>query len=339
VKKQPDLGKLVEAARLKVMTPGERERQRRSFAYGNANLSDGRVTRAVVERAANECPPATDKRRGRELAGNRKRRPGPAARAPRRRRRAGRALSNFFRAVGYRVGERWHRTGSLEGSLSEIFSDVAGTVAGGASIADRDALGTSPGDPRVEGELPPVTGKRRSHELWTSGAYGNRLRSWGVGEWRRSGFTGLVALRELGWTGEGHCSYYLRPAEVEVELCMWLSLGVRLENVIVCEQAPDDRLVVCGEYHHDLLPDGTFRHLFYSRVRRSMRFALREGGRVASGLRATAILREAMTDRSWADFGELVLAYPGHVVEVSVYDHCLGDLPGRNALVWEVRRY
>ena len=27
------------------------------------------------------------------------------------------------------------------------------------------------------------------------------------------------------------------------------------------------------------------------------------------------------------------------VIEVSVYDCCLGDLPGRNALVWEVRRY
>jgi hypothetical protein len=193
--------------------------------------------------------------------------------------------------------------------------------------------------PRGEGELPPVTGKRRNYELWTSGAYGNRLRAWrSVEDWRLSGFTGPVALRELGG-GDGHCSYNLLPNHVDTELRWWKFLGVRAENIMVNEQAPDDRLVVVGEYHHDPLPDGSFRHFFHSRVRKPMREALREGGQVATGLRAAAILRGAMTDRSWRDFGELALAYPGHVIEVSVYDHCLGDLPGRNSLVWEVRRY
>jgi hypothetical protein len=189
-------------------------------------------------------------------------------------------------------------------------------------------------------ELPPVTSKRRNYELWTSGAYGNRLRSWrSVEEWRRSGFRGLVALRQLGPSGEGRCTYRLGPEAAEVVYHLCLARGARSEEVVVCEQSPDDRLLVVGEYHHDLLPDGTFRHFFYSRARKPMRVALREGGRVATGLVATAILRHFMTDRSWGDFGELALAYPEHVIEVSVYDHCLGDLPGRNTLVWEVRRY
>jgi len=187
--------------------------------------------------------------------------------------------------------------------------------------------------------MKPVANKRRNFELWTSGAYGNRLRTWRSFElWCRSQFPGKVALRELRGGG-GHCTYDLHPGLVGEEYVRWLSLGVRDEDVVVCEQAPDDRLVVVGEYHHDFLPDGSFRHFFYSTLPKSMRPALREGGRVATGLRATAILRQAMTDRSWGDFEELVLAYPGHVAEVSVYDHCLGDLPGRNALVWEVRRY
>jgi len=202
-------------------------------------------------------------------------------------------------------------------------------------------LGTrSPRDLQVAGERSPVTSKRRNFELWTSGAYGNRLRSWrSVAQWRRSGHSGKIALRVLGDTGDNRCTYDLLPGDVAAEYCKWLSLGVRDEDVVACEMAPDDQLVVVGEYHHDPLPDGSFRHFFYSRVRKSMRVALREGGRVATGLRATAILRQSMTDRSWEDFSELVLAYPGHVAEVSVYDHCLGDLPGRNALVWEVRRY
>jgi hypothetical protein len=185
----------------------------------------------------------------------------------------------------------------------------------------------------------PVTGKRLNYELWTSGAYGNRLRSWrSVGEWERSGFAGSVALRVLG-AGGGLCTYDLQSWEVVDEYCRWIEAGTRPEDVVVCEMAPDDRLIVAGEYHHDPLPDGSFRHFFHSRLRLPMRRALRLGGEVATGLRATAILCQSMTDRSWEDFSELVMAYPGHVVEVSVYDHCLGDLPGRNALVWEVRRY
>jgi hypothetical protein len=192
----------------------------------------------------------------------------------------------------------------------------------------------------TSGARGPVTCKRRNYELWTSGAYGNRLRAWrSVEEWLRSGFAGRVALRVLGDTGDGRCRYDLTPEIAEFLYRLWVAQGVRSEDVVVCEQAPDHQLVVVGEYHHDPLPDGSFRHFFYSRVRKSMRVALREGGRVATGLRATEILRQSMTDRSWKDFSELVLAYPGHVAEVSVYDHCLGDLPGRNALVWEVRRY
>jgi hypothetical protein len=57
------------------------------------------------------------------------------------------------------------------------------------------------------------------------------------------------------------------------------------------------------------------------------------------GLRAAIMLRAAMTPSSYEDWRVLLDQYPGHVLEVSVYDRCIGDTPGRNALVWEVRRY
>jgi hypothetical protein len=47
-----------------------------------------------------------------------------------------------------------------------------------------------------------------------------------------------------------------------------------------------------------------------------------------------------MTPSSWADFEALLELYPSHVLEVSVYaGTTVGDVPGRNAVVWEVRRY
>lgn len=50
---------IVEAARGHVMTAAEREAQRRSFAFGNANIENPSVTREVVEEAARRMSRAT----------------------------------------------------------------------------------------------------------------------------------------------------------------------------------------------------------------------------------------------------------------------------------------
>lgn len=46
--------KLLELARQRPVSAADREAQRLSFAYGNARLSDPRVTRATIEGAAAE---------------------------------------------------------------------------------------------------------------------------------------------------------------------------------------------------------------------------------------------------------------------------------------------
>ncbi len=47
-----NLDEMIEAARRAVMTPTEEEQQRRSFAFGNANIENSRVTRETVDAAA-----------------------------------------------------------------------------------------------------------------------------------------------------------------------------------------------------------------------------------------------------------------------------------------------
>jgi hypothetical protein len=47
-----EFSSLVERARGIKMTSGDRESQRRSFAFGNANIENEAVTREVVDRAA-----------------------------------------------------------------------------------------------------------------------------------------------------------------------------------------------------------------------------------------------------------------------------------------------
>lgn len=48
------------------------------------------------------------------------------------------ALASFFNTTGYRVGERWNKSGSLRSGLSGVFGDAEKPVAGGASIADKE---------------------------------------------------------------------------------------------------------------------------------------------------------------------------------------------------------
>jgi hypothetical protein len=47
-----DLQQLIEAAKKVDMTPAQLEEQRRSFAFGNANIENQRVTRETVAKAA-----------------------------------------------------------------------------------------------------------------------------------------------------------------------------------------------------------------------------------------------------------------------------------------------
>lgn len=49
-----NLQRLIDAARGRGMSPAEQEAQRRSFAYGNAHIENDRVTREMVDEAADK---------------------------------------------------------------------------------------------------------------------------------------------------------------------------------------------------------------------------------------------------------------------------------------------
>ncbi|TEU11352.1 MAG: hypothetical protein E3J21_23820 [Anaerolineales bacterium] len=54
-----ELEELLERSKAVVMTPEQREEQRRGFAYGNAKISNPNVTRGMVDRAAEEMRKAS----------------------------------------------------------------------------------------------------------------------------------------------------------------------------------------------------------------------------------------------------------------------------------------
>ena len=57
------------------------------------------------------------------------------------------------------------------------------------------------------------------------------------------------------------------------------------------------------------------------------------------GVAANHLLRRHLNDNAYDDVQELRLLYPGHVIEISVTSRCIGLLPHRNYVTWEVRCY
>ena len=116
--------------------------------------------------------------------------------------------------------------------------------------------------------------------------------------------------------------------------------GIRKEDLKFNESAPDDHLLIQGEiiYQPDsrVYPDNYL--LLYSTEKTQMKFALKNA-KTASGLKVRIMLEHLMTESSWEDLLDLMEKYPESVIEFSTYDICLGNLPGRNTIIWEVRDY
>lgn len=55
------------------------------------------------------------------------------------------------------------------------------------------------------------------------------------------------------------------------------------------------------------------------------------------GVAARTVLRRHLNANSLEDLEVLLDQYPDHVVELSALDRCLGTVPHRNGVVWEIR--
>lgn len=182
--------------------------------------------------------------------------------------------------------------------------------------------------------------KQHNFRLWMSGAFGNRLRAWRtLDEWRKSDFCGCVSLRYLGSAGGGPCRYDINPSKVDEVVEEWIKCGLDPNKIVVNEGAPDDAVLVQGEYLNEVVPLKSVEGFSYSCVKLKMREAFAVERINVTGLIGRFILRTAMTPSSWSDFNELLELYPDHVIEVPVYSRCISNIPGRNAIVWEVRQF
>jgi hypothetical protein len=177
-----------------------------------------------------------------------------------------------------------------------------------------------------------INSKREFYRLYFAGAFGNALRTWPTCEaLNASGYGGTVTIREAGRAGGGFCRYSVPVSEVRRVL---LEAHVDPSRVTFNESAPDHQLVAQGEVAR--LVGGLA--LRYATAKRPMREAMATA-RDVTGATAVAVLRSALSESSYDDIEALLDLYPDAVVEFSAYAGLVGNAPGRNAIVWEVRNY
>ncbi len=179
-----------------------------------------------------------------------------------------------------------------------------------------------------------VKSKRQNFKLFNEGAYGNHLRVWTLKEYENSSFNKLVTIMYRGPFSGGPCHYDITRSQVPIIVREIEVKGFSRDDLLIYESAQDDKIVIQGEYLNSA--PGAF---FFSTCKYKMRHALKIDGINVSSIRGRIMLEGVMTPSSWEDFKALLLLYPDHVIELSVYSNNVGYLEGRNTVIWEVRYY
>lgn len=179
-----------------------------------------------------------------------------------------------------------------------------------------------------------VASKAESYRLLAVGAFGNVIPQYfDLDEWEASEDCArydLWGVRTL--TPGGPCRLLCPRAEVRATAEAFAPHAVNVSVMV----GPVFGVSLMADVHvgeQGLVVYGVERPPDDHDWRRDMPSKGRQFGRLESAL----ALRRHLTPSSHSDLMALLDAYPDHVVELSALRRCYGSLPGRNAVIWEVR--
>ena len=175
------------------------------------------------------------------------------------------------------------------------------------------------------------------YQMLKAGQFGNRFRIWDTeAEFSKAvdeGFDWLVGVRCVG-NKQGLPYYHHKTYEEAVEI------GRRLQRTYGCpvryyEASPDPFITIQGEFVE--APHGEM--LEYSRAKTHMRAAFAQERLMVFGPGARLVLKSYLDDSSYEDFLAIGRLYPDCTIEFTSYSIPVGEIPGRLAIIWEVRGY
>jgi hypothetical protein len=183
---------------------------------------------------------------------------------------------------------------------------------------------------------PPIKDKRDMYDRLARGELGNHIPQWmSLAEWRASGYVDPVGIRTMNsgaMQGGGPFLPHV-PHDSVVEVVKHVQKAGYSVNI--SPMFPDKQIVCCGEVCRTT--EGV--SLYWSPLRIPYRDALKMGGKQTYRVHALEILLHYLYPCSYDELMELLDEYPDHAVEFTTYDRCVGVMPHRNTIIWEVRAY
>jgi hypothetical protein len=177
-----------------------------------------------------------------------------------------------------------------------------------------------------------IDNKQQFYRLSRAGLLGNTIRQWTGPQFNQlTSFPTRVAVRAMTTASREFQGCDLTPAEAYQRYQRAAKRGL---EVLIDEQAPDDRSLIKGEIMRD-------QYCWYLRYDCTPGLRMRDAYPVmkhAYGLLARSLVHSYMDAPSWDCLQDLFDRYPDSIVEFTVYDHRLGRF-GWNTVFWEVRNY
>ena len=190
--------------------------------------------------------------------------------------------------------------------------------------------------------------KSWSYAFHYTGSFGNRASIWEtLNKLKQSEWQGNICILDKRGTQRGNkrpiLPIYNIPKEKLNEVIQdSISQGIPLEVMTFNESMPDQHLLIQGELTRAL--DGTL-HLTYTLIQKPMRLGLLEKTEFAQGLKAKIILEHFLWQSSIQEIMQCLEYFstgtqtPSPTIEFSTYSVPVGNTPGRNTVIWEVRSH
>lgn len=182
-----------------------------------------------------------------------------------------------------------------------------------------------------------ISNKTEMYKHLSAGRFGNRFRIWNSDQELikayEDGFDWLVGVRCVG--DRNGLPYYHHKGLHEA-----LKIGHDLRNEYRCpvkyyEASPDQFISIQGEF----VEADQGEMIEWSTAKTHMRAAFAKERNMIYGPGARLILKRVLSEGSYEDFLAVGHLYPNAVIEFTAYEVFVGDIPGRNAVIWEVRDY
>lgn len=181
----------------------------------------------------------------------------------------------------------------------------------------------------------PVKTKSDFYKRWRANEFGNRLRVWmSLEELKASDYRGKIGIRYIE-PGSPYMKYDIHFDDVPFYAEHFILKGADPSKMTFGEAAPDQHILFQGELYRTT----ESLYMFYSLDKSQMRTALAKAPQHAEGVKAHMLLRHFCNDSSYDDIQYLLDTYEDHIIELSCYGICLGNMKHRNTLIWEIRQY